>query len=496
MNQYVSPEKRRVFNVQELTLQQTNSKNSYKDKTERFYEACKETREYILSRYDSNVESRNKENSYTKIYHEACIGVPEAVSMLKKDIEEFIRSKGYHELEYPEYYLNLVEGIYEELYGLGPLASWRYLEDSESAQVLGTEISFKKADGWELQPFSFRSEKDVEELCGRLTNIDPKNLLNEYTNPDLQTYTHDGYRVTIVMPKLMARETVISFRKQTLKQFNFGVIAKHNTIPKEAITLFEQLSKLTLTGIVGGPPGVGKSAFLQAMINTFIYERREKNIIPERSGKTIYAEASFEWDVRKLYPKSGIAHMIGEGEDFVKKIGSRILTLDAKRVILGEIKEHEAGLYYRAGIQGIKQVLGTLHDIDPYNIIEILSNLFLIYHNNIQVNPSKVYSTIARNLHFSISMDEHKINGFDEKKVESVQFYDVDHDGNVKMYKIMQYDISNDSWTFSSKIPKRIERLAKYKHEEFKLFMECLVLLENKYPMAEEDRVESRSQVI
>lgn len=159
---------------------------------------------------------------------------------------------------------------------------------------------------------------------------------------------------------------------------------------------------------------------------------------------------------------------------------SSILRHDISRIALGEIREHEVGLYKNAGLRGIKSVIGTIHDLDPEDVPRIFTDLYIQYYNH-NSDPKAIYDTFVKSLHFSISIDELVIGDRLKKKVTSIQFYDVDENQEVKIYKIMDYDYEHNSWTFNSYVPQRIEKvMRKYHFKEFMKFKEQLQKLETK----------------
>lgn len=487
--QYVSPSQRRLFDVKKYSKEQT-AISALRGRDE-FYELCAKAKQHVLNVYDKKVESASRnetEENYVEIYHNAMRGQLEAVNLIKKHIEDFTVNNGVRDVEYPSYYPSLTDGIFEEEFGWGPLSVFRFEEKIEGAQVLGTDIKFKRSWGWELQPFSFKNVERVYDLAQRFSNMHAKTTLDSILKPELETRTLDNIRVSIMIPERMHSEPVITLRRKTIADYSFEHLAKFGTFPKEVVPLLESLAKFQVNSIIAGPPGTGKSTLLQAFMNAMLYEYRDGKQIPERIN-TVYAEANPEFEPREQFPRTNVLHLVGRGQDFENTISSSILRHDISRVILGEIREHEVGLYRRAGLQGLKQVIGTLHDLDPVDIPEIMTNLYMQYLNN-GLNPDAVYRTFARNLHYSISMDEYLIAGNDEieslqKRISSIQIYDYDmqHD-QLHLYTIMEYRADMDIWHFSAKLPERFRRMMmKYHKKDFERFIGTLNQLEKDWPM-------------
>lgn len=500
---YISPARRRKLDIREEVKKvqsETDSNANFinRNNLDSFYTLCENAKAYIYQLYDSKIDETAKDRSdenFIAIFHNAVTGVPESMNLIKSYIDDFIKINALKNLEYPKYYESLVEAVYEETFGWGPLSVFKRMPQAEGAQVLGTQIKVKTENGWSLLPFQFRFSEQVKDLCNRFANVDPKNILNNNTNPELETYTYDGYRVSIMIPDRMYKEHVITLRRSTISTISIEKLAELNTFPFEAIPIFKSLAKFQASSVVAGPPGCGKSTLLFALLGEALYEVKDGEKIPERFN-TLYAETSPEFDPRAMFPNSNVLHVVGTGDDFEKNIPKSALRHDISRVVLGEIRENETGLYRRASLQGLKQVMGTLHDNDPLDIPEIMTNLYLQYFNQ-NYNHEHVYKSFVKNLHFSISMDEFlmEVDNTEKlvKKVTGIQFYDYHpQSSEVHMYRIMHYDEQTNKWTFSNQVPKRFERIVKkYSKKSLELFTETLNNLAKLYPMAAELQLET-----
>lgn len=475
---YIPPSQRKLLDVKEyshLQLAQTSKKNNG------FEEICHSAKQYVYRIYDEKIDDHSKgktKEDYVVIFHEAMLGIPSSVSHVKKIIENYVTEEGLRSSSYPVPYTNLVDAIFEEEFGWGVLSAYRHETNCEAAQIIGTDVTFKRKWGWELQPFRFQSIEKVLELAQRFANMHAKTNLSEHTNPTLETRTHDNIRISIMIPERTHEEPVITLRKKIVQDINFQRMIEYKTIPRESLPLFKALAKFNLNSVIAGPPGCGKSTMLQAFLSDSLFEIRHGKRIPERR-KTVYIEKFPEWDIRKLHPHSNALHVLGDGKEFEDSISSTLLRHDISSIVIGEIREHEVGLYRRAAVQGIKKLMGTLHDLDPFNIPGIFRDLYLQYFPT-SISPETLQRTFNNNLHFAVSMDEF-LNDDDEyvKKVTGIHIYDPIGEGNdIKMFTIMDYDDEQDVWTYDATIPERFERLAsKYDRKLYREFKQHLTQL-------------------
>lgn len=476
---YVSPAARKKLDIKEYSRHSDRSPSL--KKSDDFYQISKKAKDHVFQIYDEKVQEKSEgktKEDYVSIYHDAMLGLPAAVSHIKKIIESYIIENGLKGTAFPLPYQSLVDAIFEEEFGWGVLSAYKHEPDSEAAQVIGTDVTIKRAWGYELQPYSFRSIEQVLELTQRFANMHSKTTLNEHSKPELETRTHDNIRVSIMVPGRTHEEPVITLRRKVVNEISFESMAEYKTIPHEALPLFKALARFKVNSVIAGPPGCGKSTMLQAFMASMLFETRKGQRIPERL-KTVYVEKFPEWDVRKLHPHSNVMHILGSGKEFEDTISAGLLRHDVSRIIVGEIREHEVGLYRRASVQGIKQLMGTLHDLDPINIPEIMRDLYMQYFP-VGIDEKALQRTFNANIHFSVSMDEF-INEKEEfeKKVTGIHIYEPGTDSStVRMYTIMEYNNEHDNWTYRNELPERFKRMAaKYDRLAFAKFLEQLDLL-------------------
>lgn len=452
-----------------LEYQKTNRK---KGTSFNFYDVCKKSSEYINSIIESNLMKNSKED-YIDINHRALTGDVLAEKIIKEHIAEFLKQNLLLEIEYPSYYSEIVEAVFQEEYGWGPLSVWRRDEFSEGAKAIGTDIWFRQKGEYVLQDFKFHNVQRVKDLCQRFVLLDKNNHLDEHENTILETFSPDGVRISVVYPKRFY-EPAITLRKEVVKDYSFEMQAQKRTIPEESILLFKILSRLSLNSVVAGPPESGKSHMLLSMFSEC------------KTMHTFYVESSWEKLLRAIFPETPVIHGIGKGDELERLIFPTALRHDIMQFMVGEIRSFETEIYGTAGERGLRKLMGTLHNNDPVNIPGILARLNIQHHGGKGFDFREQCIRFAENLHFSVTMD--LLDG-SNKRVTGIQFYDLDpYSLEVMMYKIMDYDYEEDSWSFNNVIPERIRRILKrFNNQELHLLQENLDMLAIKYPMKEQE---------
>jgi pilus assembly protein CpaF len=464
------------FNLHSHLLEKARVADSQKlKKTETtFYDLCKEASGFVEKVIEEKIRKKDQATDYVEIHHNAIVGDPLSVKMIKEHIQDFLEKKTFTQLAHPPYYTNLVDAIFQEEYGWGPLNLWRDKTDSQAAKVIGTDIWFIENGGWEKQPFKFRSIEQVLSVCERFKNINRLNKLDSIQNTELETVTYDGIRVSVVIPD-RSFEPVITLRNQTVTIYNLDEQARLGTFPVEVLPLMKILSRLYLNSIIAGPPSSGKSSMLMSMLSETVYDIH-----------TAFIESDFEFFPRLAFPGAPLIHERGEDEELEKVVFPKLLRHDIVQVIAAEVRKSESELYGTASERGIKMLKGTFHNMDPVNIPGQLARLNVQHHKQ-GFDYHFEYLRFAENLHFSITMDELSKT---RKRVTGIQFYDVDPVTlQVSIIKILDYDWEQDVWTYHNEMPERIVRIAsKYNRQDVQNLQRLLYQLSKKYPMPEGTR--------
>ncbi len=403
---------------------------------ENFLELCDTVYKHFEQVYDKNNDSK-KAMERLRLQHEAIIGNPKAVKVIKDEILDFIRANNFLNTVFPQCYKDLADAVFHEVYGWGPLARWWDLSKSQSALVLNTQIFY---DGV-LQEEKFSSPERVWELIHALTLKDARARVNQ-NNPDLEVEMFDGTRVSISIPP-RGHEYEITFRKFILDDFSLDNLVNLGTIPEEALPLFQGLARSLPNTLIVGSVRSGKSHSLKA----FVHERFREKIYT-----VVSVEKHFELALRKMLPYAPIIEKQAVDEE-LHEIFPTILRKDLDFGIMGEIRSVEAECAMLLCERGTRGFLGTFHIKYPHNIPGSWARLIMDKFPN--RNYAAEVMRVAENIDIVIVQDE--LTDRSKKRVTSVVELSLNpFTLQVSTHEIMRYDFDKEQWTYKYDLSKQL----------------------------------------
>lgn len=115
----------------------------------------------------------------------AIIGYIEEVNYYKDKIEEYLKSNNLLNEEYPQWYSNLPDAVFHEIWGLAGIAQWyngltSELKNSSTAKIIGDKIFFMINGKMTLMPQTISSERREQLRRALLSNDFELDLIMTY----------------------------------------------------------------------------------------------------------------------------------------------------------------------------------------------------------------------------------------------------------------------------------------------------------------------------
>jgi pilus assembly protein CpaF len=243
---------------------------------------------------------------------------------------------------------------------LGPVLP--LLHDPEVSEILingPKEIFIEKKGKLFRTTAQFRDE---DSLVAAVTNIAQSvgRRINK-EEPRLDARLPDGSRIHAVLPPCSRNGTVVSIRKFLKSNMNFKDYVKTGALNKDAAQFLDISMFLGKNILISGGTGSGKTTLLGLLCGR-IPKGQRILVIEDASELSIDYEHVVQFETRMADPQ-------GKGEVNMRDLLKSSLRLRPDRIILGEVRGHEALELVNAMNTGHKGCLGTIHANTPHDAV-------------------------------------------------------------------------------------------------------------------------------
>ncbi|WP_168121889.1 ATPase, T2SS/T4P/T4SS family [Paenibacillus sp. HB172176] len=451
------------------SAQQPGSKKTIK-RLLSFQDACLAIKTHFRELNEKRTEEEMQK--WQHLQHEAVLGSPAAVQLFKDEIETCIRRQRL-DVEAPAPYDSLVEGLFQETFGLGVISCWwkhpRFAE-SQSARIIGRHVFFDIPGERALQPFGYKDAKHVEEII-----IEKLKLKDEFANiskynPKLEIDMADGSRVMIMIPPRV-RLPVIVFRNYTMPRPTLEQLARNGTMPEEMVPIVHGLSKAMTNIAVLGKVRSGKSTLLKALFG-IRYREDQVAVNVER----MHAELRLQ----ELIPEGQIIEMIARTDADYEEIFDQVLRSDYHFCVVSELRSLEAEIYLLASERGEGGSMTTYHTDQARNMPGQIARLIL------QRYPSRSYEEelirVAENLDIVYVMRElpggaKRLDKICEIRLDPISL-------EVSVHDLARWEPAAGAWRYQASLSERtLEKLRRTAPDYADVVMKSLEKLAAAKPM-------------
>lgn len=434
--------KSKIFKIEEYLSNQKNTKknanNNEKTFSKQFDLLCSQVKKH----FEAEWEMLNGNYEKTLLEHKrAIIGHEKEVAYFKDKIKEYIHSNNLNNFWKPDWYLNLVDAIYHELWGLGSLSEWfsEKYKDSSSAKIIGDRIYFLINGKAVLMPQRIGTQRKKQLIKALLLNTPEKRLGDNYH----EVYMIDGSRITIFTGNLTKpNQEVLVFRKFFVKEYTFERQAQLETIPYEAIPLFKYMIHLGYNVAFTGAVRTAKTTFLSTWQS---YE--------DHGLEGVMVETDPEIPLHMIMPTAPIIQLVAD-EKQLSSITKNILRSDADYVVIAEARDGIAlNIAVKAANKGTRRVKITFHTTDTLDFCyDVADEIVRVYGGSLYSTILKVAKSFQFIFQFVQLRDKSK------KRLKAIYNIQTNSDG-ISFHKICQYDSIQHQWLWKNDLGKKIQEI-------------------------------------
>ncbi len=326
--------------------------------------------------------------------------------------------------------------------------------------INGSSNVYIERDGEFIRLNMTLKREDIYEFCKDIAKYNNKQY--DAKNPIIDGRLPDGSRVNIISSLYTTGSPAITIRKylKTIKTFEGspGLFGIHD--PKW-IELFQAFVKAKYNILVSGGTGVGKTTFLNLLLQEIPKIERVITIEDTR-------ELQFNLtNVVRLEAKKEIVH---ENSGLsIRQLLKNTLRMRPDRIIIGEIRAEEAFDLLQAMNTGHNGSMASIHSNSPAESVIRLENLFLLAGYEIPLRAIRFQIASALDLIVQVGRDKNggrvitkvtEVTGIEEEKV-SMQDLGVYKDGELeftglvphRMRDLIEQGMSPSFFDFNKKEP-------------------------------------------
>ncbi len=405
----------------------------------------------------------------------AIIGYKKEVIYFKQKIKRYLDENNIYSIQIPKWYPDLVEGIFQENWGVAGISQWisgdnKSLKQSSSAKIIGDRIYFMIDGVLVLQPQKISSTRRNQLRNALLLKTPEKKMDRDYH----EVYMLDGTRITIYgQGRTKEGQDSIVFRKFFVRDYSFERQVELKTIPAEAISLFKTMIELGFNVAFTGAVRTAKTTFLTTWQS---YEN------PTLEGVCI--ETDPEIPFHEIMPDAPILQLVADGEE-LKKIVKTIMRSDADYIVLGEARDGVAlNTAVKIANKGTRRVKMTYHTSD------VVDFCYDVADEIVKMYGGSLYSTIlkvAKSFQFVFQFIQ--LSDKSQKRLNAI--YEIQHsaDKGIVIHRICKYMPENQDWQWSAQIADSTLEFARLEDTQKAVrFCQILKGLEDISPIAAQER--------
>ncbi len=251
---------------------------------------------------------------------------------------------------------------------LGPI--YTLLEDDNVSEILVNgpfDIFVEQGGKLTKTDLKFKSEDELMAAVNSIAQSVQRRINEE--EPRLDARLPDGSRVHVVIPPCARNGTTVSIRKFMKTSISFKDYIKWGAVTQDGAQFLDLSMFLGKNILVSGGTGSGKTTLL-GLLCSRIPKGQRLIVIEDASELTV------EYD-HVVFFETRMADKQGKGEVSIRDLLKSSLRLRPDRIIVGEVRGHEALELLQAMNTGHKGCLGTIHANTAEDAVVRLESLAL-----------------------------------------------------------------------------------------------------------------------
>ena len=319
----------------------------------------------------------------------------------------------------------LTKETVDDMIGLGPVQPC--IDDPSVSDVLingANQVLVERHGKLELTTYKFRDEEHLFNLAQRIASMVGRRI--DEASPMVDARLPDGSRVNVVIPPLALNGVCISIRKFSDSITSLEEYVRRDSLSQEMSEFLKLAARTRLNTIVSGGTGAGKTTLLNAMGQHIPSDQR---IVTIEDAAELRLRQPFVVSLETRPPS-----LEGRGEVTSRDLLRNALRMRPDRIMLGEVRGHEAFDMLQAMNTGHDGSLSTVHANSPSDAMLRLENMLIVSGAN--MSSSLIRRQLASALDLLVQL-ERDVTG--HRRVLDISEVLPDGDSDVKCEPIFRY---------------------------------------------------------
>ena len=286
---------------------------------------------------------------------------------LKETIQETVSAESL-DLPRPDR-LRLVQEIYDDVAGLGPLENLMKDPGVTEIMVNGPKNIYVERKGrLEKADIAFDDDAHVMKIIDRIVSRVGRRC--DEATPMVDARLQDGSRVNAVIPPIALKGPSITIRRFNSAPLSIANLVENNSVSYAMASFLEACVKGKANIVVAGGTGSGKTTLLNILTG----------FIPE-TERIVTIEDAAELQLKQDHVvtlESRPANVEGTGSVTIRDLVRNALRMRPDRIIVGEVRSGETLDMLQAMNTGHEGSLTTVHANSPRDVLSRLETMVLM----------------------------------------------------------------------------------------------------------------------
>ncbi|MEL6977244.1 MAG: CpaF family protein [Pseudomonadota bacterium] len=266
----------------------------------------------------------------------------------------------------PERFEVLVDDLYHEVVGLGPLEP--LLQDETISDILVTthrSVYVERFGMLEPCPVRFKDEPHLMRVIDKIVRSVGRRV--DEAQPWVDARLPDGSRVNAMIPPCAVDGALLSIRKFSKQPYSVERLVEIETLSPEIAAYLRKVVGSRLNVLVSGGTGSGKTTTLNAL-SSFIGDRERIATIEDTAELQLQQPHVARMEARP-------PNVEGAGEITQRDLLKNALRMRPDRIIVGEVRGGEVLDMLQAMNTGHEGSMTTVHANSPRDALSRIENM-------------------------------------------------------------------------------------------------------------------------